>query len=110
MTQAEIKALAFNNVKNGITTTPQISTVDLFYYQGLVNTYQMAKTDEAAAKEYMPTLDKLFKTELEKYPNWDKYYQSNKATVEHIEELNQLMLKCVDNADNCECCKAIKEW
>lgn len=110
MTQAEIKALAFNNVKNGITTTPQLSTVDFVYYLGLVYTYQMAKTDEAAAKEYMPTLDKLFKTELEKYPNWDKYYQSNRATVEHIEELNQLMLKCVDNADNCECCKAIKDW
>ena len=52
MTQAEIKALAFNNVKNGITTTPQLSTVDFVYYLGLVYTYQMAKTEAAAKRIY----------------------------------------------------------
>jgi len=110
MTQEKIKALAYNNVKNSVEDIPQLNICEYVYYLGLLFTYRMAQTDESKAKAYMPTLDGLFKIELAKYPNWSTFYESNKITAERVEELNKLMLACCDNADNCECCRKIKEW
>lgn len=82
------------------------------YYLGLVYIYEYYKItkDLDKAMAYKAEIKKTFEFDMALYPNWSVHYQSNKATAEHVEELNQLMLACCENADNCECCKKIKEW
>lgn len=111
MTQLEIKKLALIESKRPDAQPPEnLCLLNYVYFLGCMYIYRYSQIDDKKARAYMPMLDKFYDTESAIYPNWQKHYESCKATAEHIDELDKLMKACCNNADNCACCKAIKEW